>query len=246
MALNATIFPAFGAASRTPDFARGPGHPGDGMAAYRAALDALVDTADWRTAGRRVVVAHSFGGMLALSWLLAHGGTGDPPIHGLVLISTTAGPMYQAAGLRLPGGWRLPTAPLMPLWDSRLASVLAKAVLGLGRQAQVDFLRYRGRSELAVGLAGWRLTTVAGRRAYRAAMLGFDVREQLGAIRVPAVVLHGTRDTYFDLEAARALASGLRADLRVIAGARHVLPLSHPEVVQAAVTDLIADRSPRY
>ena len=239
MALNATIFPAFAVPTTAPDFSSGPGAPGAGFAAYRAALDRLTDTDAWRTASRRIVVGHSFGGMLALSWLLADGGTGRPLINGLVLIATTAGPMYDAATVRF-GPLRIPTRPLMALWNHPVVTAGAKLLLGAGRTSDVDFQRYRRRSEIAVGLAGWRLTSVAGRRAYRAAMTGFDVRDRLGQMRVPTIVLHGTRDTYFRTPVAEALARGLpEAELRLVRGARHVLPITHPEPVERAVADLI-------
>ena len=239
MALNATIFPAFGVTSFCSDFSDGPGHPGTGISAYVGALDTLTDAPAWQDASRRVVVGHSFGGMLALSWLLAHGGTGNPTIHGLVLIATTAGPMYAAAAVRL-GPLRVPTKPLMAIWNHPVATAGAKLLLGGGRTGDVDFQRYRNRSEIAVGVAGWRQTSVAGRRAYRAAMMGFDVRDQLGTVRVPTIVLHGTQDTYFRTPVAEALVAGLpEAELRLVRGARHVLPITHPEPVTRAVADLI-------
>lgn len=237
MALNATIFPAFGAESFGPDFSDGPGGPGAGMGAYMDALDTFTNTPSWRDATRRIVVGHSFGGMLALAWLLRHNGTGQPPIHGLVLISTTAGPMYDVAAVRLPP-FRLPAKPLMPIWNSGIVSAATKLILGGGRTGTVDFQQYRGRSELAVGIAGWRQTTVRGRRAYRAGMVGYDVRNRLQEVNVPAIVLHGTHDTYFRVREAQALATGLSAELRLLPGARHVPPLSHPQAVRAAVAAL--------
>jgi pimeloyl-ACP methyl ester carboxylesterase len=54
-------------------------------------------------------------------------------------------------------------------------------------------------------------------------------------------VLHGTRDTYFRTPVAEDLAARLpRAELRMVDGARHVLPLTHPDAVQRAVRDLRA------
>jgi pimeloyl-ACP methyl ester carboxylesterase len=105
---------------------------------------------------------------------------------------------------------------------------------------KVDFRTLRHRSDLAVGLAGWRNTDWRARMAYRQAMDGFDVRHRLPEIGVPTVVLHGTRDRLFPLQAARRLAEGLpNAELRVIPGAGHVLPLTHGESVLLAVRDLL-------
>ena len=68
----------------------------------------------------------------------------------------------------------------------------------------------------------------------------FYLRDRLGAIAIPTIVLHGTRDRLFPLLAARVLAAGLpRAELRIVEGAGHVLPLTHGEAVLGAVRDLL-------
>jgi pimeloyl-ACP methyl ester carboxylesterase len=235
MALNASIFPPFAAASLAAEFVAGGF---DTMEGYVGAVDRLTTTPAWRDAPRRIVIGHSFGGMLALAWLLAHGGTGSPAIDGLVLCNTTAGPMFDRARLRL-GPVRVPVGPLMPLWNSRAVTAALQGTLGR-RPGAVDFQRYRHRSELAIGLAGWRHTTVAARRGYRFAMRGFDVRDRLGEITVPTVVLHSPRDTYFAPGAAEELVRGLpRARLELVPDARHLIPLTHPEVVQRAVRNLL-------
>jgi pimeloyl-ACP methyl ester carboxylesterase len=153
--------------------------------------------------------------------------------------------MYDVAALRV-GPVRIPSRPFMPVWNSRAVSAATKLLLGGGRTGTVDFHQYRGRSELAVGIAGWRQTTVRGRRAYRAGLVGFDVRDRLREINVPAIVLHGTHDTYFRVREAQALATGLSAELRLLPGARHVPPLSHPQAVQAAVAALSRVSSARF
>jgi pimeloyl-ACP methyl ester carboxylesterase len=71
-------------------------------------------------------------------------------------------------------------------------------------------------------------------------MRGFDVRNRLSAISVPAIVLHGPRDVYFSLAVARELAGLLpQAELRVVPGAAHTLPLTHGAEVVRAVRDLL-------
>ena len=211
------------------------------MEAYLAEVDRLVRTPLWETAGRRIVIGHSFGGMLALAWLA---GRGTAEVHGLLLIGAAAGPMYHVARLRVAGAGsralRIPIAPLMPLWDSTVVTALVKRILGTGPAGgEVDFREYAGRSDLAIGIAGWRMTSSAAKHSYRAAMDGFDVRRHLDRIDVPAVVLHGTRDAFFAPAVAQELSRGLpRATLRLIDGAGHMLPLSHPDEVTRAVQQL--------
>lgn len=246
MALNATLFPTLPGATLAPDFNRFAPADGRGMAPYLDALDQLTTAAAWGGATRRVVVGHSFGGMLALAWLLRHGGDGLVPVNGLLLVGTTAGPMFDAVRVRLGGvgarEWRVGARSLLALWDRPAVARGVKRLLS-HRTTTVDFQALRHRGDLAVGLAGWRNTEWAARMAYRRAMEGFDVRGRLRDIPVPAIVLHGSRDRLFPLESARRLASGLpRAELRVIPGAGHVLPLTHGETVVAAVRDLLGVR----
>lgn len=253
MSLNETIFPALGVPVIAADFNRFDGRDleaphgvgwGPVMQSYVDAVEQLTRTPRWTRAEHRLVVGHSFGGMLALAWLAARG-PGD--VHGLLLIGTAAGPMYDVARLRLARlgrvELRVPVAPLMRAWDSRFVTGAVKAVVGESHTAGTrDFQRDRGRSDLAIGLAGWRITTAAAKHSYRAAMRGFDVRRLLPRLDVPAIVLHGTRDTFFPIGTARALAEGLpRGTLRAVPGGRHVLPLSHPDAVRAAAHDLLRD-----
>jgi pimeloyl-ACP methyl ester carboxylesterase len=257
MTLNASIFPPLEVPTVAVDFTRlvvGD----DGWSAELAAkrmgfyverlVERLAAEPAWATARRRVVVAHSFGGFLALAWLL--GCAGDPAarIDGLVLMGTSAGPMYDVVRLRLLGGerWavRVPVGRLMPLWNNPfITRALGEWSERRDRLETVDFQALPDRSDLAVGLAGWRNTDWRARRSYRFAMDGFDVRERLGAITVPAVVLHGTRDVYFPLDVARDLAGRLpRAKLRVVPGAAHMLPLTHGQEVLAAVASACGER----
>jgi len=245
MSLNASVFPDLGLPSLAPDFSQfSPGAPG--MAPYVEAVVALTETPVWEEAQYRVVVAHSFGGMLALSWLLDRPDLHDA-VHGLVLVGTTAGPMFDAVRLRV-AWWRahelrIGIAPLLPLWNSEpltrgLQRLLNRGTLDAGSPVNFRALPYR--DDLRVGLAGWQATAWEARRAFRWAMQGFDVRARLGEIPVPAIVLHGDRDCYFSEASARELADGLpRGELRVIEDAGHVLPLTHGEAVDAAVNDLL-------
>jgi pimeloyl-ACP methyl ester carboxylesterase len=243
MSLNATIFPDLPVPTLTPNFS-GFAPDASGMAPYVASLDALTAGADWREAGTRIVVGHSFGGMLALAWLLARAPT--PPVHGLVLIGATAGPMFDAVRLRV-AWWRahalrVGIRPFMPLWNGkRLTRALHRLLNGGGAtNGPVNFRALPHHDDIRVGLAGWQATRWEARRAFRAAMEGFDVRARLAEIAVPAIVLHGGRDCYFPASTARALVEGLpQAELRLIPEGGHVLPLTHGPAVVRAVADLL-------
>jgi pimeloyl-ACP methyl ester carboxylesterase len=244
MSLNATIFPDLPIPTLSPSFSRfAP--DASGMQPYAASLTALTATAAWREARARIVVGHSFGGMLALAWLLARPAP-TPPVDGLVLVGTTAGPMFDAVRLRV-AWWRahalrVGIRPFLPLWNGkRLTRALHRLLNGGGAtNGTVNFRALPHHDDIRVGLAGWQATGWEARRAFRGAMEGFDVRERLADLAVPAIVLHGARDCYFPPSTARALARGLpHAELRLIPEAGHVLPLTHGAAVVRAVTDLL-------
>ncbi len=251
MALNASIFPALELPTLAVDFnelalARGGAAAAhEGMELYRRMLDEFLDgMAPWAGA-HRIVIAHSFGGMLALHWLLTHRCQGVARIDGLVLVATSAGPMFDVVRLRVGRvrgrERRLPLKHLMPVWNTRLVTRAVKRALTRGSLAprRVDFRALGDRSDFAVDLAGWRNTGWRAMRSYRCAMRGFDVRGMLGDIGVPTIVLHGTEDTLFPTSVAEDLARRLPdAELRLVEGAGHVLSLTHGEEVRRAVGDL--------
>ncbi|MBI4420429.1 MAG: alpha/beta hydrolase, partial [Gemmatimonadetes bacterium] len=195
---------------------------------------------------RRIVVAHSFGGMLALQWWLAHQGRGLARVDGMVLIATTAGPMYDVARLRIARlgalEWRIPVKRIARLWNRPVVTVMMKRLLSGGLGATpVDFQTLPSKTDVAVDVAGWRNTDWRAMRSFRLALFGFDVRNRLAEIGVPAMVLHGTDDLLFPAAVGRALSSGLlRGELRLVPQAGHALPLTHGEEVRRAVSRLCA------
>lgn len=214
------------------------------MGPYVDALDRIVDKALWRDAGRRFVVAHSFGGMLALSWWLHHAGAYPATVDGLVLIGTTAGPMFESVRARVlkvgSHELRVGISSLMWLWNARAVTRAVDALFSGGRQRAVDFQALPNPTDLSTGLLGWRATHWKARRSFRNAMRGFDARAALSKIDVPTIVLHGTDDHLFAVDRAEELARGLpNGELRVIPSAAHVLPLTHGAEVVRAVHDLV-------
>ncbi|HEX9579476.1 MAG TPA: alpha/beta hydrolase [Gemmatimonadales bacterium] len=254
MTLNATVFPDLAVTTVAADFTRlvvgSDGWSAElarrRMAYYAGLLsEQLREDRHWGAAARRVVVGHSFGGMLALAWLLEQGHHPLGRVDGLVLVATTAGRMLGAARVRLAGterySLRIPAALLMPLWNHPLLTRVLGALANRdAAPGAVDFRALTSKSDIAVGLAGWRNTDWRARRSFRYAMTGFDVRARLSEITVPTIVLHGTRDSFFSISVARELADGLpHAELRIVPGAAHVLPLTHPDAVVGAVADVM-------
>jgi pimeloyl-ACP methyl ester carboxylesterase len=253
MTLNETAFPDLEMPTVSPDFSRlAVGRDGSSpellaqrMDFYSALLDELLQACeDWQ-ADTRLVIAHSFGGMLALRWLTLHGGDDLARIDGLVLISTTAGPMYQNLNLRLfkLGEWdvRVRAGAAMPWWNQPSVTRSVKTLIcGSLDSDPIDFRSLTIQSDLDLDLVGWRNTDWRAMRSYRLAMEGFDVRDSLASVAVPTVVLHGTEDALFDTDVARGLAAGIPgAELRLITGAGHALPLTHGAEVVRSMQDLL-------
>ncbi len=253
MTMNETLFPDFGRPTIAVDF--NDLHIGrdgssaellrDRMRLYVRLLDErLRDEPVWQ-GPPKVVVAHSFGGMLALEWLLHNRAHADEHVRGLVLIGTTAGPMYEVLRLRVFASrgreWRIPLAPILPFWNRpTITRALKRAVSAVWpARGRIDFRSIARRSDVALDLAGWRHTDWRAMRSYRLAMEGFDVRDRLAEIATPTIVLHGDRDSLIPPAAGRDLAARLpNGCVRLIRGAAHGLPLTHPEAVLEAVEDL--------
>ena len=249
MTLNGTLMPDFATESLSIDFCQfipdAPDHRVTMDLYVERLRDALAQQPLWR-GRRRFVVAHSFGGMLALRWLLeeAHRSAPDLP-EGLVLVATTAGPMYEVLRLRVGkvGGReiRLGMRRIMPIWNLPFVTRAVKAMLSRGRELEgrVDFRSLLRPTDVAVDLAGWRNTHWRAMRAFRLAMRGFDERDRLPALPIPTVVLHGTDDRLFPWELGAELARRLpRGQLRLVEGAGHALPLTHGEIVAEVVEEL--------
>lgn len=254
MSLNDSIFPALDIPTISPNLSGLEwGDDGitselrrDGFDCYVRLIDAELERSECWNDARRVIVAHSFGGMLALHWLASHREAERAQVDGLVIIGSTPGPMYERVQVRVPfpGGreWRLAVGWLVPFWNLPTTTRLAKRLMCGGRldANPVNFQNLNIESEADLGRAGWRNVDWRALRAYRFTMQGFDVRDRLSDITVPTVVLHGTKDSLFATEDARVLADRMpAAELRLVDGADHALPVTHGSEVIQAVIDVL-------
>jgi pimeloyl-ACP methyl ester carboxylesterase len=254
MTLNQTIFPPLDLPTVSVDFTTlvlGPDGVTPDLRSRR--IGVYVDLLDQRLASqsewqseRRIVVAHSFGGMLALAWWLAHRGEGPARVDGMVLTSTVAGPLFDAVQVRLfrLGSFemRVGLRRLIRTWNrpGMTRAIKRRLTHGSLEAQRVDFQKLPQKSDWALDFAGWRNTDWRAMRSYRQALEGFDVRDRLAEINVPVIVLQGEADTLFRPGTLRELAEKLpRAELRMVPGAGHGLPLTHGEAVRTAVGDLI-------
>jgi pimeloyl-ACP methyl ester carboxylesterase len=199
-----------------PDL-RGHGRGGHLPGPYDAETIAadLAPTLDALGVASAHVLGHSHGGAAAQAFARAH----PDRVRSLMLVST-----YTNQQLT---------------WWERIAGVLAPpavTLLGIPRLARlVRWLRPAGGGRrLTPEAAALRATMVAANDSRRMAAAlrsarRFDSRGWLGAIEVPTLVMAGDTDRVVASRQAQLLAAGIpSAQLHVLAGAGHELPLSHP------------------
>jgi len=191
---------------------------GDGIAAfsYYDSADDLAALMNHLAIEHAVFAGMSQGGYVALRLALTH----PRLVRGLVLLNTQALPEDDAA---IPSHKKM-----LAIWTQgglpeRMADNIARIILGEGApQAQ----SWKAKWHL------WRPHNLIA--SFQALMERDDISGRLGAIQVPALVIHGDADTAIALERSLAM-QRLLADARmaVIAGAGHASNLTHAAQVNA-------------
>ncbi len=172
------------------------------------------------------LVGESFGGMHALHTARRH----PQRVARLVLANTSA-----AFGLdgTDPAAWR--AARLAPL-DAGLtpADIAADVLTAVAGPALSD-------DALAMRVAGFARIPADGLRAAVECLPTHDVRDQLGAISAPALVVAGELDTETPVAYARVIAEGLQnAELTVLDGVGHLAVSEAPRTFNRLVRDFLA------
>ena len=189
-------------------------------------LRAVLEAVDGRDA---VLVGHSMGGMAIQSYAAEHPDDFSERVRAVVLVATAARTLGRAvpAALveRVLGDGRAE-------WTRRGAAGRRMVRGAMGKTAH--------RHHIDLTLEGFAAATGPARAGFLVAMAAMDLRgagETLAA--VPTRILVGTRDTLTPLRAARQLEKGIPgAQLEVIEGAGHMLPLEAPDRIVAAVREL--------
>jgi pimeloyl-ACP methyl ester carboxylesterase len=181
-----------------------------------------------------VLVGHSMGGMTIQSYAAQHAPDFERRVRGVVLVATAARTVGRAVPLfaveRFLGEGRAE-------W-SRRGAVGRRFVRGaIGERAQ--------RTHIDLTLEGVASAAGAARSGFLVAMAAMDLRPAGRTIgEVPTRVLVGSRDGLTPPRLARQLAEGISgAELEVIPGAGHMLPLEAPGHITDAVR-AVATRAP--
>jgi pimeloyl-ACP methyl ester carboxylesterase len=172
-----------------------------------------------------VLAGHSMGGMTIQALALHHPDVVRERVRGVVLAATAA----QV----------FPRPVAAPLLDLALGDLALRGLAGTPRglaatRGAVGRAAHRAHVEaIAKGFFG---TTAAVRSGFLTAMTAMDYREGLGDIDVPTTVLVGTHDRLTPPRRARLLAERIPgAELVVLPGAGHMLPIEEPDRVAEAI-----------
>jgi 3-oxoadipate enol-lactonase len=190
---------------------------------------ALADFLAAAGAGRPVLVGHSIGGMI-VQQLLA----GRPDAARAVVLAQTS----PAFG-RPDGDWQrgfiaarldpLDRGATMPDLASRLVAEL------VGDEPDPD--------GIALARACMAAVPEASYRAMMLALMGFDLRAALPRIRVPALVLAGSKDTNAPAAMMARMAERIPGAAYVcLEGAGHLAPLERPAAFNAALDGFLAEQ----
>jgi pimeloyl-ACP methyl ester carboxylesterase len=171
------------------------------------------------------VVGLSLGGAVALALALR----APDRVASLVLVNSFARLRPAGLGAAARGAVRLAMAVVAPMpW---LAALVAREAFPEPHQAA---LRERAALRLAAN----------SRRVYLGslvALLRFDARPRLDAVRCPTLVVAGGRDRTVPLEAKAFMASAIPgARLEVVPDSGHVTAYDQPEVLNRLIRDHVA------
>ena len=165
-----------------------------------------------------VLAGMSQGGYLSLRCALTH----PDLVRALVLIDTQA---LQEDPQKMAGHEVLLKTWLEGGLSDEIAAMVAHIILG------------DGWAGAPVWQARWKQVTVPNLlQCFTTLGSRDDISDRIGAITVPALVVHGALDHAIDLTRAQAMHDALpRAQMVVVPGGGHASNLTHPEPVNAAL-----------
>jgi 3-oxoadipate enol-lactonase len=209
--------------------------PGYGNSAPLAAVsiatlaDALQDFLTQVGAAKPVLVGHSIGGMIVQQWLVKH-----PGLAAAVVLAQTS-PAFGNAG----GDWQKSfiDARLGPLDRGETMVSLAPTLMSdlVGDDPDAGGVDTARQCMAAVPEASYRASMLA--------LLGFDQRKALGDIRVPTLVLSGTKDKNAPAPMMAKMASYIPSATYVeLDGVGHLVNLERPRAFNAALDQFLKAR----
>ena len=206
--------------------------PGYGQSAPLASVsiatlaDALQDFLQQIEAGPPILVGHSIGGMIAQQWLTSH-----PTAARAVVLAQTS-PAFGKAD----GDWQKSfiAARLGPLDRGETMASLAPILVQdlVGDNPDMAGMEIARSCMASVPEASYRSSMLA--------LLGFDQRHALGAIKVPTLVLSGSNDKNAPAPMMAKMAGHIPSASYVeLEGAGHLVNLERPAAFNAALDQFL-------
>ena len=196
-------------------------------------LALVIETLDLH---QTVLVGYSLGGMAVQSMAIRHPEMTEARIRGLALISTSSNLGTLRYRFGLPVAAQLPL-PLSPMTGDSMLVLGAAALAAFGTDPSLFMLR-RAVEAMARCPDGTRQAATAG-------LVGFDVSDEIADIRLPTLVLSGTRDLVIPFSHSERIAAAIPgASLIALPDAGHLVVWERPGELSAHIADL-ARRSPR-
>lgn len=173
-----------------------------------------------------VVCGHSMGGIAALSLMTLAPDAGAERVAGLALIATLSHTDAPDRKLGIHLGNTTPYEKLAH--HPRHAAALARWVFG----------ELPNRSLVNAALASNARCPRETRSGAALGLLGYDIRDRLGDIHVPTVVVCGDRDLLTPLSENKQIAQATGGDMIVADGAGHLVIWERPGLVAGAAASL--------
>jgi pimeloyl-ACP methyl ester carboxylesterase len=196
------------------------------MAQLGRDLAAVLEFLDLRHA---VLIGHSMGGMAVQTFCVQHPDVLAERVAGIVLTNTTAHPVPMGRRLVPLAGRALKAGTAPPRRASADASYLG-ARYTLGRDALPSHVRYT-----------YELSAATPPEAAIGSVLGFvdmDLRRALRDVRVPALVVGGTRDRLLPPRHSQAIAANLPdATLVMLTDCGHMAMLERHTELDRLITE---------
>ena len=236
------------------------GHGSSGWGRFRAAtIDQLGrdlgTIVDQQPSGPVILVAHSMGGMAALTLARQRPDLFGDRIVGAALLSTAAGHLPATAvpptAARVALRFRLASAAAWLLWlVAPIIERIAPFRRRRGRQWLLDRL-FGGdnppEEAAAIMQDSWIHTPLSIASAFYPALVTYNVPAALDVLRkVPVLILAGTKDRAIPCARSEYLAGQIGASARLVTvqGAGHMVNLTHGSQVNEALLELIDELHP--
>ncbi len=225
--VRAIAYDRVGYGRSDPRPAASPQTPGQNARELRALLAAL----DLRDA---TIAGWSYGGVVAMLAALQ----GDPRIGRIALVGTGGPDSPDAAPPEPPFLMRVLYSDPVLAWRSRVPPVGRVLMRAVSEQA------FSGGAQPGWWLPGLRANFARAETllAYRGEMFGIGARPEDAAafepakLALPVLILHGDDDRLAPVGIARYLAQVIPgAELRLVEGGSHMLPVTHAEFVADAL-----------